>query len=651
MAILPVLLTLLLMVAAPAGAAVRRTPTQAPTNTVIDGPSADIRNLSGLFVARDGTGGIAYLKNVGGVAHVFVSMLAGGDFGAPHQIDADLGGASSQPVISGDSGGELMVAFINGGTLYTVHQPNALAGWQGPQAIAGGASNPALSMNDFSKAYLAYTAGGSGGSDVRAAYFDGQWSPTAGVLDAAPGDRAGSGTGRPRVVACGDGTGVVAWGEAGHIYARRVLDTSPSVNVYRADPGSVQGASEVSADSPELAAGGDSSYVSVVFRETVSSGGARQTRVIWNHLIAGRFVGALPVDGLAGFGVQSADQPGTATTEFGAGFATAEQSPSHDLYALKLSGNENPKGVGQINSQPELTAPDAVSSAAGTVSTMIAWQQETDTSAAPEIRLRYAPDGSNLNPEQVVSSSSLGPTDADLGLGLGGDLAGDGAVAWVQGSGDSTRILAAQLYQSPGGFSPSTVFSYARTINPVLSWSSASELWGSPTYQVKMDGTLVAQTNATSIAVPAPLTQGRHNWQVTAINAAATSTVDRVSTVLVDTLPPTVKLRVRGKFHPKVLLHAFVRAYDTRPGLPGGQVSGVSHLQVRWGDGSKPLTRATTTHRYRRTGRFTLTITATDRAGNRTVVKKKIRVVPVPKKKKKKGKNKAKHPIRHRERR
>src|ERR1700684_1051580 len=73
---------------APAGAAARRTPTLAPGNTVIDGPSSDIVGLDGMSVSRDGTGGLVYVKNVGGVAHVFVSRLSGGTFQTPIEVDA-----------------------------------------------------------------------------------------------------------------------------------------------------------------------------------------------------------------------------------------------------------------------------------------------------------------------------------------------------------------------------------------------------------------------------------------------------------------------------------------------------------------------------------------------------------------------------------
>jgi hypothetical protein len=621
--------------AAPTGAAVRRTPTQAPSNTVIDGPDSGIVGLSGMFVARDGTGGLVYLKDVGGVPHVFVSTLVGGAFQAPRQLDAGLGGGSSQPVIAGSNAGQLVVAFINGGELYVVQQPNARVGWQGPQALYGGASNPALSMTNFNKAYLAFTASESGGSNVRTLFLNaGQWAPASAPVNGSAGDGAGVGSSRPQVVASGDGTGIVVWGEGGHIYLRRVVGSSPSISTYRADPASFLGSTEVSADEPVIATGGDSSYASVAFREQVQSGGTQQTRVLFNHLVAGRFTGAQAVDGLGGAEASSADQPATSTTEFGAGFVTAEQTTSHNLYALLLGSNVSPAGVSQINSMPELSRPDAVSSPAGTVSTLIAWQQNPGSAGVPEIRLRYAPDGVTLSPDQVLSSPTLGPTNADLGLAAGGDQAGDAAVAWVQGSGDQTRIVTAQLYQPPGSFTPLSLLSYSNSVKPVLEWSAASEQWGPPTYEVRLGGVLVAQTTSTAVAVPTPVRQGRDVWQVTAVNPAGVATAARSATVLVDSLPPIVTIRVTGQRHPLDPMRVYVRAHDTRPGLGSGQVSGVSTVQVKWGDGYSPVVRYISGHAYRRRGTYRLTAIVKDRAGNRTVIHRTIHITAVPKKKK-----------------
>jgi hypothetical protein len=252
---------------------------------VVDGPSAAITALSGMSVARHGTGGLVYVKEVLGVAHVFLSRLLNGTFQAPQQVDAGLGGASSQPVIAAGRGGLLLIAFINAGQLYVASVADALTPLSPPSLLSSGAANPAISVTTLNKAYLAFTSVGAGGDDVRVAYYvGGQWSQVSSVLDAAPGDNAGSGTGRPAVTAANDGVGIVAWGEAGHIYSRRVWGTAPSVVYEQADVPTLSGFNELSADQPAISTGGDSAYAAVVFREVLGNGSVRQARGLYNRL-------------------------------------------------------------------------------------------------------------------------------------------------------------------------------------------------------------------------------------------------------------------------------------------------------------------------------------------------------------------------------
>src|SRR5687767_1389515 len=80
----------------------------------IDGPSADIRALGDLDLARDGTGALAYVKRLDGIDHIAVALFAGGVFHPAERIDAALPEASSQPVIGAADGGRLVVVFVNG---------------------------------------------------------------------------------------------------------------------------------------------------------------------------------------------------------------------------------------------------------------------------------------------------------------------------------------------------------------------------------------------------------------------------------------------------------------------------------------------------------------------------------------------------------
>ncbi|HET9103349.1 MAG TPA: hypothetical protein VFN55_08335 [Solirubrobacteraceae bacterium] len=602
---------------------------------MIDGPSSAVLGLSGMSVARDGTGALVYLRTDAGAAHVFVSLLRDGAFQPPQRIDTGLGAASSQPVVATTSGGVTQIAFVNGGTLYTVGSANLLDPLSAPSPLAGGASDPAISMSTAGKAYLAFTQTGAGRHDVRtAALISGSWTLAPPVLDVNPADDAGAGTGRPAVVTAGDGTAIVAWGENGHIEVRRVLGTSPSPTVLQADPTNYGGYPEVSADLPVVGAGGDSSYATVAFHETLTVGASQQSRVLVNRLHASRFDGVSEADGQSTPGPEGAVDPALGITEYGYGLIVASGDADHNLFATAVNGNDQPGGTGQINSLPQASDPHAVVGVAGTVSTLVAWQQDTGA-VAPEIRIRYAPDGIDLDDEQVVSTPDLGPTAAAQGLAAGGDVSGDAAVAWVQGSGDQTRIVAAQLFQAPRGFAPPTAFTYAQTPQPQLAWSAAPELWGPVNYIVKLDGNVLGGTQATTFVPPAPLLQGRHVWQVSATNLAGLTVLDRPSKVFIDSVAPKITARVLGRVHPLgTIVGLALATSDAPPLLPASDGSGVKTLTLKWGDRGRgsslvlrpsPRTRRLS-HRYARRGRYRITVIAVDRAGNRSVVTRTLTV-------------------------
>jgi hypothetical protein len=251
----------------------------------------------------------------------------------------------------------------------------------------------------------------------------------------------------------------------------------------------------------------------------------------------------------------------------------------------------------------------------------------------PEIRVRYASDGVDLDPEQVISLPALGPTDADSGLAAGGDIAGDAAIAWVQGTGIDTQIVAAQLYQTPGGFVPANAFRYATSVNPILAWSPSSEQWGVPTYTVDFDGTQIAETTATELRTPMPVAQGRHSWQVIATNQAGLSTAAPTATVFVDTLAPRVSVRITGTRRVGSTLRIHIRDTDSPPPIAPSTASGIKSAQVKWGDGAKPFIgnhagEHVRTHVYRHRGSYLVTVTVKDRAGNRTVVHRRLKIRP-----------------------
>jgi hypothetical protein len=612
------------LVAAHPPSAAAQQPIPAPPQ-VIDGPTSAIVRPSGLgiAVARDGTGAVVYLKQVAGATHVFVSVLSGGSFQPPVQVDTSQGGASSQPVVAAGNGGLLIIGFINGGNLYVAGRGTSAAPFTAPASLAGGASNPSISMSNFGKAYLAFTAAHGGGHDVRAAYYNnGSWALEGAPLNATPADDAGTGAGAPDVATAGDGVAIVVWGEGGHVYSRRVWATSPSVAIEQAD-GAPVGCTEGSASHPAVGTEGDSSWADVAFQEVANCGGPQQTRVLVNRLQASAYNGVRAADGLSGTTSDSAISPQVTMGEYGHGWVTSVRTTTHDVFANELWDSGGPLGITQINSLPNATTPVALPATAGLYSNLIAWQQNPGSAGPAEIRTRYAPQG-DLGPELVLSSPAQGPTDAADGFAAGGDVAGDAAVAWLQGPPSSTSVVVDQLYQAPGAFSASSRFRYSRTSQPTLSWSPAKAPWGPITYSVLLDGASIGQTSRTSLQVPAPIADGRHSWQVTASNPAGQQSRDRAATIFVDTMRPAATVKLHGHKQAGSRLELVVSYADHPPvGQPGAAASGIAKVLIRWGDRSATkLLRGhhRSFHVYKRPGRYKATVTVTDKAGNATRV-------------------------------
>src|SRR5688572_13818326 len=98
----------------------------------IDGP-AEIDALGDVDVARDGTGGVVYIKREAGVPQVFLSRLRGGSFRAPERLWT--GAPVSEAAITAVDG-KLVVAWIAGGeVLGTVVDGTAPAA---PPVVIGG---------------------------------------------------------------------------------------------------------------------------------------------------------------------------------------------------------------------------------------------------------------------------------------------------------------------------------------------------------------------------------------------------------------------------------------------------------------------------------------------------------------------------------
>jgi hypothetical protein len=577
---LALILAFLLVPASAARAAWR--PPQA-----LDGPNAAVTGLGGVSVAREGTGAVGYLRSDG----VWVSRLAGGAWSAPAQLSA---APSTDVKVAAGDGDRLAAAWISGGTvLATVADGAAFAA---PVAVGGpGAENLDIDIGVNGVAYAVWEQGG----DVRAARLLGTtWTPLAAPLDIVPGAAAGIGALRPRVAVDAAGNALAVWGEAGadgttHVYARRLVGTAPSASPREA---------AAAADSPDVSTQYDGNFEWVVYRQTV--GGVSHTFA--RHFLGSTFDPPVQLDGGA-----ASDSPRVSIEGGGEGAAVfnagnVAQSPVLAGGPFGAFGPAQTLGASGAGA----TLPDVSATDNGNVAAV--WQ------ADGQVHGRFLEPGQAYQPDTALSNPALGAVDAPGAL-VAGDRVGDYVAAFVQGPAGARTLSVAEYDRPPGRPSVPSSTAYTRHARPTLRWAAGLELWGPQTYEVLIDGAVAGSTAAETFVPPVPVKSGKHTFQVVAVDQAGQATPSHTRTLRVDSLAPRVRVSVTGRRRAGHILRIRVKAKDR-----GG--SGLDHVTIAFGD-RHSVHRRTAFHAYRRRGRYTLKVSAVDRAGNigRRTVRLRIR--------------------------
>jgi PKD domain len=580
------------------------------------GEAADsgVTRIAGADLARDGGGAIAYLKNDAGADHVFTVRWRDGAAQPPDRVDAPISTAASDAAVAASNGGRLVVAWIAGGSVYASLRPSLDAGWSAPaqlaDASAGTATGIAVDMSINGVAYAVWSAGG----DVRGARLKGDvWAQINGPIDVDAARVAGEGTGRPKVAVSPENNAVVVWGEAGHVYGRRVTVVQPSSYPQDLTFASLEGRAGGAADLPEVHIEDSASFAWVSFRQVFDDGGTPRARALAKRLVGTQYEDPTAIDGLTFPVADDSGPPASDMNGKGEGLAVMARggmigatATDHDRWRpterIDATGAARNPVIG-IGENQEGTA---------------AWLRDSGGGAL-EVRARgFLP--YEWSGEAPLSRGELGPVLEDGGLTLASDKAGNAVVAWVQGTG---RALALGLNDRP----PSRPFGTTpekarRTARPTLVWRGSNEIWGATSYQVLVDGQPIgAPTIDTRLAVPADLPEGQHRWTIRATDRRGQVAESKSRRLWIDTTVPRIRrVRIGGDRKPGVLQKVRVTATDGAAGVG----SGIAATTIDWGDRSLASTRRSASHRYRRAGRFTIKVTVTDRAGNRAVKRVKI---------------------------
>ncbi len=596
----------LALLAAPAAAHAAYVPS-AP----LDGPNAGIIGRPDVDLARDGTGAAAWERADG----VYVSRFLDGTWGAPQLL-----GAGSQPTVAAGDGGRVIVAWSAPGTLAAVVAPNAAAGFAPPQPLGAGGVEPSADMSINGVGYVSFAAPGPGGSDLRVARLgrlDAALTVLPDALDLDQNRAAGQDAGRSQIAVSADGTALAAWGEGGQVIARRVFGTRVSTAPQVVSIPAVAGHAAGAADSPEVHIEDDSSYAWVTYRQALDDGHL--------HLVASRLVGSAfdPPGIVDRTGYPAAIDVATGGLAMnGRGEGMAWSSAGGGLVNSLLHDNTFFPGVQVGASGAGGLAAPALGETNDAPTTMYL------TSSGPDGLVRavsYRVDPAKRTvpgPEApgVLSDPALGPIDEASGLDAAGDRAGDMVALFVQGTGDTRRLVQASFDRAPGAFAVSNSSSFRASSRPTLSWSASFELWGPVTYEVVVDGAVVGATRDTKLVVPQPLATGDHLVTINAIDRRGQRTAAPTKRVRIDTTAPTAAFKISGTRKARQAVKVTVTAAD------GAGGSGLARTRIDFGDRTAPVDARVASHRYAKRGKYTVRVSATDKAGNAVAVTRRVTI-------------------------
>jgi hypothetical protein len=569
----------------------------------IDGPSADIVSVGQVDFTRDGSGVVVYVKRDGGVAHIFAARMSGGAWQPPERIDPGLASASSQPVVGAAPDGRIVAAFVSGGQLYGTSRVPGATGWSAPVAIAAAASDPAVDLSINGVAYVTYTSAG----DVLAARLARDataWAPLEQQLDIDPADTSG----QSDVALSADGDALSTFVEGTRVVARKLFGTKVSQVPQVLNVDQIEGHPGGVADSPDVDAEDDSSFAWVVFRQSFDD----HQRVLARRLLGSTFDPPVVIDANAGGTTPRIDlsERGEGTTAV----ATPDNGVVADMLHLDAFGT-----AARLDSPPSVVAPTPVPTIGENGASTVSWLQAPSADTAVVHARHWVIDQTKRGfpvPEvdTTISNPGLGPVDPAAGIDASADRLGDAVTAFVQGTGADRRVVASEYDRPPGKFFGYSGSGYRSLRAKPLKWAAASELWGTLTYTLAIDGRPVGSTTDTRFSPPVRVKDGKHRWQIIATDQRGQTATTKSALLRVDDTPPSLKVSIRRSGN---IVTVSSRAHDKR--------SGLKSIVTSFGDGtSRPGARVT--HRYRHSGAFKLVVRATDEAGARRLSARMIHV-------------------------
>ena len=575
-----------------------------------DGPSADVRSVDDVDQAKGGAGILTWTRSDGGEDHVFWTDLTAGQPGNAARADGGQPALNSPSAASIADDGRAVIVFTNASGAWAIVRPKAGQPFGAPQQIGGpGSSWPSVDMT--SGTGVAYAAWSENGN-VRAAWLgrgSTSFSVLPGVADISEARDAGSSADtRPRVATAADGIGIVAFGETDgtttRSAARRLVRSRLSDYVTEL------GDSGQAADRADVAFEDDSSYGWLAFRQRSSDGAYRPVL----RRLRGTQAGS-PVQLAGGAELAPWAFPRVAVAWREAGLAVA-QAADGTVWGTIIR-DDQPTPAVPVGSSPGINAM-AVPTVASNEYGIAAWA----TADGPGAFARnFEDDKSKATAPPFLPGASIagsmGAVVPSGGMEASSNRVGDAVFAFVQESGGARSIAVGSYDLAPAPVELDTSSRWLRA-RPKLSWEEGSEVWPGLTYKVYVDKVEIGSTAATTFTPTKPISNGSHTWQVAVVDRRGQSALSASESLKIDGTPPKLSAKVSGSG----TLTVTARATKAKP--PKG--SGLASIRVNFGDGSSAISKTSTLKARHSFGsrKATMTITATDNAGNTTVLTYKV---------------------------
>lgn len=616
----------------------------------VDGPSSQILDFGGVAMAADGTGGLVYTKAVDGVPHVFVSRYDGRQWGPPVRVDWDQPYDASQPRIAAGERGALMVVWVT--QVATVAEKIRRGLWSAslgpgssgfspsllvdPNVGEGAGVDPAVAGVSGGKAIVVYRVvtgdfscricregvqlrQGDVLADIRLARFAGdRWSRIPPInRNPAASMRPPNPANGPQVGIGASGNAVVAWQEpeqdgTARIWERRIFGTTPGP-AYLASPSSWEG-KPVSGDVESFALD-VTPFDAARVAADVADGGGSPARV---------FLSALGRSTVEGSGKPTPPRlVGNAGGPLGSGsVAAADANGGEGLTRLAFlaDGAASEFAVAEDGSLERLATAPAPTPETGAVSMvavdpggggLVAYPSVGPTGPAVAVRQQFPSGGAQAG---LLSGTQAGPV-TELAIGRSG--VGDALIGFRQGEAGHYEIVAERVSAPPTKLQVRAPSRWIKPRRLTLRWKPPRSGVGGLTYSILLDGQVVKRGLRRLRFRPgaALLGNGVRRAQVLATDGLGGQLLSRPMRLRVDGAPPHASVHLEPR-RGRVL----VRLADT------GSGTRAKSTLVSFGDGTREKGGLKFDHAFSHSGRYTLTIRARDRVGNRLRAVYRVRV-------------------------